>query len=444
MTNVKYQIFISSTYTDLIEERDGIIKAVLEMYHIPIGMEMFSAEDEDQWEIIRRTIDVSDYYVLILGLRYGSKTKEGIGFTQKEYEYALKKNIPILAFLMNETARVSQDQRDNDLTEINNFRKMVLENSKMSQFWASKDELIRNVSISLMKQIMQKPGIGWVRGDNSTSTKVLSQELASLSKENRSLRDQVRELESKLTTKKPKINVSIKQIFVGNNFHACERIAVPNKINFADIEPHLQEYITSEQLEKYNNEIPTSDEIERYNKNIDKYHKYKTQSSELYIEVSNLGRYKANNIYIDISFPDTLFISEQHDDEAFEKPRNPTPYNPVNSAISQYQKSSHNIRGRSILDGMAGPYALSGVTPFTGLKMANLRNFNQSSWTKLIESVVTVKIDSLLHTRQRIFDGEYNITPFSTGVHEVMVSVICEEYEEAENILIELNIQDQP
>ncbi|WP_117037799.1 DUF4062 domain-containing protein, partial [Klebsiella pneumoniae] len=51
MESTKYQVFLSSTYSDLAEERESIIKAILEMYHIPIGMEMFSAEDEDQWEI---------------------------------------------------------------------------------------------------------------------------------------------------------------------------------------------------------------------------------------------------------------------------------------------------------------------------------------------------------------------------------------------------------
>ena len=112
MKSTKYQVFLSSTYSDLVDERESIIKAILEMYHIPIGMEMFSAEDEDQWEIIRRTIEVSDYYVLVLGLRYGSKTSEGIGFTQKEYEYALEKNIPILAFVMKDTVSLSKDKRD--------------------------------------------------------------------------------------------------------------------------------------------------------------------------------------------------------------------------------------------------------------------------------------------------------------------------------------------
>ncbi|SUH02645.1 Uncharacterised protein [Salmonella enterica subsp. enterica] len=156
MESKKYQIFLSSTYADLVDERESIIKAILEMYHIPIGMEMFSAEDEEQWEIIRRTIEVSDYYILVLGLRYGSKTSEGISFTQKEYEYALERKIPILAFIMKDTVALPKVKRDDNLQEINAFRETVLSNSKMAQFWETKDELIKNVSVSLMKQIMQK------------------------------------------------------------------------------------------------------------------------------------------------------------------------------------------------------------------------------------------------------------------------------------------------
>ena len=129
MDSTKYQVFISSTYKDLEEERESIIKAVLEMYHIPIGMEMFSAEDEEQWEIIRRTIEVSDYYVLILGLRYGSKTSDGISFTQKEYEYALEKKIPVLAFIMSDDVSLPKSRRDDDLSDINAFRSTVLDNS---------------------------------------------------------------------------------------------------------------------------------------------------------------------------------------------------------------------------------------------------------------------------------------------------------------------------
>ena len=73
----KYQIFISSTYKDLIEARSKVRDAILSMMHFPVGMEMFNAADEEQWEIIQETIDSSDYYVLILGQRYGSVIESG-------------------------------------------------------------------------------------------------------------------------------------------------------------------------------------------------------------------------------------------------------------------------------------------------------------------------------------------------------------------------------
>lgn len=101
MKDKKYQIFISSTYEDLKEERELVQKAILEMYHFPIGMEMFSAGDSEQWEIIKETIDSSDYYVLIIGHRYGSIDGEGISYTEKEYDYAKAKAFP--HWLLSET-----------------------------------------------------------------------------------------------------------------------------------------------------------------------------------------------------------------------------------------------------------------------------------------------------------------------------------------------------
>ena len=98
----KYQIFISSTYTDLVEERKKVRDTILSMLHFPVGMEIFGAADEEQWEIIKDTIDSSDYYVLLVAHRYGSIIENGpdagISYTEKEYRYAKEKGIPILAF----------------------------------------------------------------------------------------------------------------------------------------------------------------------------------------------------------------------------------------------------------------------------------------------------------------------------------------------------------
>jgi len=54
------------------------METILKLYHFPVGMEMFSADDAEQWEVIKDTIDMSDYYVVIIGHRYGSVTSEGI------------------------------------------------------------------------------------------------------------------------------------------------------------------------------------------------------------------------------------------------------------------------------------------------------------------------------------------------------------------------------
>lgn len=68
----EYQFFISSTYEDLKEEHNKAIRAILTLNQFPIGMEMFSAADDNRWKIIKEAIDSSDFYILIIGNRYGS------------------------------------------------------------------------------------------------------------------------------------------------------------------------------------------------------------------------------------------------------------------------------------------------------------------------------------------------------------------------------------
>ncbi|MGV2068965.1 DUF4062 domain-containing protein [Agrobacterium sp. 22-226-1] len=86
----KLQVFVSSTFTDLQTERQAAVQAILKAGHIPAGMELFTASDKSQWEIIKRWIDESDVYMLILGGRYGSVDKEtGVSYTEMEYDYAV-------------------------------------------------------------------------------------------------------------------------------------------------------------------------------------------------------------------------------------------------------------------------------------------------------------------------------------------------------------------
>lgn len=114
----KYQIFISSTYIDLVEARVKVRDAILSMLHFPVGMEMFNAADEEQWEIIQETIDSSDYYVLILGQRYGSEISDGpdagISYTEKEFRYAREQKIPTLVFIIDDSVPLKKEFIETD------------------------------------------------------------------------------------------------------------------------------------------------------------------------------------------------------------------------------------------------------------------------------------------------------------------------------------------
>jgi Domain of unknown function (DUF4062) len=138
--NVKYQIFVSSTYDDLKNERNEVIKACLNMGHIPVGMEMFNAADEEQWQVISRTIDQCDYYVVIVAHRYGSVTPEGVSFTEKEYDYAVGKGVPVLGFVIANEAAWPADRMESERRgELERFKSKV--KHKVIRFWHSASEL---------------------------------------------------------------------------------------------------------------------------------------------------------------------------------------------------------------------------------------------------------------------------------------------------------------
>ena len=109
-----YRVFISSTYEDLQEERKKVTQALLGIDCVPTGMEVFQASDDDQWNLIKRVINSCDYYIVIVGGRYGSihpKTKKS--YTQMEYEYALKIGIPIVGFIYSGIKRLPWNKIDN-------------------------------------------------------------------------------------------------------------------------------------------------------------------------------------------------------------------------------------------------------------------------------------------------------------------------------------------
>lgn len=189
-SSIRHQVFVSSTYTDLKEERAEVLQAIWELDCIPTGMEAFVASNESQWDVIKKVIEECDYYVLIVGGRYGSVTDEGISYTEKEYHYAKQLGIPVLAFVHSDPSAIPVGKTDTNLElrpKLEAFRTMVMAEHPVRN-WSNAAELGGVVSRSLVREVKVSPRPGWIRNDGPSALELLEQ-VRSLTEENRSLRE---------------------------------------------------------------------------------------------------------------------------------------------------------------------------------------------------------------------------------------------------------------
>lgn len=190
----RYQVFVSSTYQDLQEERREVMQALLELDCIPAGMELFPASSEDQWSLIKRVIDDCDYYLLIVGGRYGSTNASGVSYTKMEYDYAASTGKPMICFLPKHPEKIESgkaEQTESGKQSLAAFKEKV--QHKMVKFYENPADLGSVVSRSVVKLIKHFPAEGWVKASNAISETEL-RELADLRKENEALRKQVQSL----------------------------------------------------------------------------------------------------------------------------------------------------------------------------------------------------------------------------------------------------------
>lgn len=175
-TKKKLQVFVSSTYVDLKFERQAAVEAILSAEHIPAGMELFAAGSDSQFETIKRWIDESDVYMLILGGRYGSvEPKKSLSYTELEYDYAVSKEKPLFAVVITDTLldqKVKIDGRavieNEHQAELKRFREKVLK--RMVKFFDKSEDIQLAVHTTLADFIKRYEFKGWIPGDEPTET----------------------------------------------------------------------------------------------------------------------------------------------------------------------------------------------------------------------------------------------------------------------------------
>ena len=144
-------MFVSSTFLDLQAERAAVVSALLQMESFPAGMELFPAADDDAWTLIKRVIDSSDYYLLVVGGKYGSiDPVTELSYTEMEYDYAVEQALPVMAFLHSNPDKIElgKSEKDTEAREKLDAFRLKVEGTKHVKYWAGAEDLAGKVALS--------------------------------------------------------------------------------------------------------------------------------------------------------------------------------------------------------------------------------------------------------------------------------------------------------
>lgn len=234
----KLQVFVSSTYADLRDERQAAVEAILTAGHIPAGMELFAAGDESQMQVIRRWIEESDVFLLILGGRYGSvDPASGKSYVQLEYEHALNKGKPVFAVVVEED---HQEERVKTLgskavetehsRELRAFHEHV-RSQRIVRFWRDPRDIKLAILESLPEYANRDNLLGWRRVDTLVDYANVADQLAQLTRENAELRDAVAKTKQ----------VAAADLFAGLSFDEMYRLLASRHVDTAEFSADEQE-----------------------------------------------------------------------------------------------------------------------------------------------------------------------------------------------------------
>lgn len=200
---IKYQCFVSSTFEDLKEERMECMKAILKADHIPAGMEYFQG-GKNMKEHIQKWIEESDIFILILGGRYGSIDQdEEIGYTEWEYNHAVKCGkyiLPIIledAYLHEKERKFKENNQSISAFEkkkkgaYKKFKKKVVSNeNKILCEYANSIDDIKNIVINNLNAFSREEkdrdrAMGWIKYEPKTLFNSVEGDLSRVSPENK-------------------------------------------------------------------------------------------------------------------------------------------------------------------------------------------------------------------------------------------------------------------
>lgn len=154
--NSKLTVFVCSTYSDLSEERGGVLDAIRRLQLEHDSMEFFGARANQPIETCLAEVRRSNILVVIVGHRYGSIVPEmEISFSEAEYREGHRLKKPCLVYIRGEEVPIlpKQMERDPDKLRLLEDWKSTLQTRHTIASFEGKNDLSVQVAADLSRTI---------------------------------------------------------------------------------------------------------------------------------------------------------------------------------------------------------------------------------------------------------------------------------------------------
>ena len=212
-------------------------------------------------------------------------------------------------------------------------------------------------------------------------------------------------------------------------------------LDMSCVEPHLRSLISEGDIKKYNASLPTNEEVDQYINKLAKYQRIQNNGIAFNLQISNDGTAKATDVRVFVDFPEEFLIFDVSDIEDIDAPKAPTlPNNPIDQAEHEYERR------------------VNPPVAFVNRPLVEFNNFNLPSKISSLEAKlnssntvfsnhslsiddhgITANAKQIPHKDLEWFRDIY-IVPTAKGHFQIRVSLMCSEYIEPEESLIDIEV----
>ena len=385
-------------------------------------------------------------------------SENAISYTQKEFRYAREKKIPILAFIIEDDAKITGNAFESDPSKIQRLKafKEEVMNGRTVTWWNDPKDLAAKVESSLYKAFDRDKRPGWIRTNKAAEDTI--QQIADLSRKNLELEDENKKLRESIAIRKPEIYISIGSDKTADNYGEKDPTiisikpiqkkgylgTVPEKVSMEDFSAEDRKYLKQKDIDKYNCDLPDAEGIRQYDEAMFRYNTIHDNGKMMDFMICNTGTAKAVDVHVTLTFPKSFIIMKRNDVKDMTVPEPP-----------HFPESLYGIIAKRRLG--AVDRSLSNPLYKIGLKMntlnSSLPSIHKSNdllrpidYSKsMIQSVniddqrVMIWTRDLLHKYCRKID-ELCIAPTEVGDFVITASIMCEEYPEPETQKLKVRV----